>query len=473
MTNPAKLMETQVAYWGKTLTHFMEAQQALSHGAFSAPEDDTPDDRRFSRTRCGRRTRISTSSSSSIRSTSAAMEQAVADLDGLEPKDKRRVEFFARQVIDLFAPTNYLATNPDALERAVETDGMSLVQGLENLVHDIEANNGMILPTLADPDAFELGQNIATAEGEVVFRNEMMELIQFAPTTEKVHRTPLVVFPALDQQVLHSRPQAAEFADPMDRRSGLHALCGVLEEPDGGAMPTSGSRIISRRVSGGRSRRARDHRREAGQRGRLLHRGHDAVGDPVVAEASARRSRSNRPPSSPRSPISRNRGEFTPFLDDDFVDAIERQVDGEGILDSTFMTRTFSFLRANDLVYGPAVRSYMLGEAPPAFDLLYWNGDSTNLPGKMAKQYLRGLCQDNKLADGGFDLLGETLSVDRCRCARLCHRLRNRPYRRLEGQLSRRHQDGFAQQDLHPQRVGSYRGHREPAEQEQIRPLHQ
>ncbi|MEM9755463.1 MAG: class I poly(R)-hydroxyalkanoic acid synthase, partial [Pseudomonadota bacterium] len=104
-------------------------------------------------------------------------------------------------------------------------------------------------------------------------------------------------------------------------------------------------------------------------------------------------------------------GEFTPFLEDDFVDAIERQVDAQGLLESTFMSRTFSFLRANDLVYGPAVRSYMMGEAPPAFDLLYWNGDSTNLPGRMAVQYLRELCQDNALARGEFKFMGETLSL--------------------------------------------------------------
>jgi polyhydroxyalkanoate synthase len=106
-----------------------------------------------------------------------------------------------------------------------------------------------------------------------------------------------------------------------------------------------------------------------------------------------------------------DQGEFVVFLQDDFVDAIERQVTEKGILDSFFMSKTMSFLRSNDLVYGPAVRSYMMGEAPPAFDLLYWNGDSTNLPGRMVKQYLRQLCQNNELADGGFKILGETLHI--------------------------------------------------------------
>ena len=106
-----------------------------------------------------------------------------------------------------------------------------------------------------------------------------------------------------------------------------------------------------------------------------------------------------------------DQGEVGDFLDDDFVDGIEAETQETGILDSFFMSRTFSFLRSNDLIYQPAIRSYMMGQQPPAFDLLYWNGDSTNLPGCMAIEYLRGLCQRDEFASGGFDVLGETLHV--------------------------------------------------------------
>jgi polyhydroxyalkanoate synthase len=106
-----------------------------------------------------------------------------------------------------------------------------------------------------------------------------------------------------------------------------------------------------------------------------------------------------------------DQGEFTVFLGDDFVDGIEREAQAKGYLDSFFMSRTFSFLRSNDLIYGPAIRSYMMGEAPPAFDLLYWNGDSTNLPGKMAVQYLRRLCQRNEFVEEGFEILGEKVRI--------------------------------------------------------------
>ncbi|MCA8884897.1 MAG: alpha/beta fold hydrolase, partial [Rhodobacteraceae bacterium] len=103
-------------------------------------------------------------------------------------------------------------------------------------------------------------------------------------------------------------------------------------------------------------------------------------------------------------------GEIGVFLDDGFVDGIEREVAKNGVLDSFFMSRTFSFLRSNDLIYGPATRRYMLGEAPPAFDLLHWNGDSTNLPARMSVEYLRGLCQGNQFASDGFTVCGETLT---------------------------------------------------------------
>jgi polyhydroxyalkanoate synthase subunit PhaC len=142
---------------------------------------------------------------------SEAMQRAVADLEHLEPKDKKRVEYFTQQIIDMFAPSNFLGTNPEALAKAVETDGESLVRGLENLVRDIEANEGDLLVTLADRDAFKVGENIAATEGSVVFRNRMFELIQYAPRTEKVHRTPLIIFPPWINKfyVLDLKPRTA------------------------------------------------------------------------------------------------------------------------------------------------------------------------------------------------------------------------------------------------------------------------
>jgi len=194
INNPAKLMEHQMGYWAKTVTHFMEAQQALSKGSFAAPVDRTPRDRRFTNPLWDTHPYFNYVKQQYLIN-AEALTQAVEDVTDMEPREKQRLSHFSQQIIDMMSPTNFLATNPDALERAVETEGESLLRGMENLIGDLEANNGELVVRLADEKAFELGQNIATTPGKVVFRNRMFELIQYTPTTKEVHKTPVIVFP--------------------------------------------------------------------------------------------------------------------------------------------------------------------------------------------------------------------------------------------------------------------------------------
>ena len=314
-------------------------------------------------------------------------------------------------MIELFSPTNFFATNPDALERAVETDGESLVQGLENLVRDIEAHGGELLPTLADPDAFQVGGNIATTEGSVVYRNRMMELIQYAPKTETVHKTPLIIFPPWINKfyIMDLKPQNSLIKWIVEQGYTLFVVS--WKNPDDHYADVG----IEDYVEDGYLTAFEEVKAICGEK-EVNAIGYCIAGTTLNLTLALMKKRGDKSVKS--APFFTTltdfgeQGEFTPFLQDDFVDAIERQVDQDGILDSYFMSRTFSFLRSKDLIYGPAVRSYMMGEAPPAFDLLYWNGDSTNLPGKMAKQYLRGLCQGNGFAsEDGFELFGETLRL--------------------------------------------------------------
>ena len=123
------------------------------------------------------------------------MREAISQLEGLDDTQIRRLRYFTDQVIDMMAPTNFLGTNPEALEKALQTQGQSLINGLENLISDMEANEGELIVRLADEDAFSLGENIATTPGKVVFRNDLHELIQYTPSTEKVHEIPLIIFP--------------------------------------------------------------------------------------------------------------------------------------------------------------------------------------------------------------------------------------------------------------------------------------
>ena len=150
MANPAKVVEHQVNYWGKTLKHYVEAQQTLAKGELKAPPDATPKDRRFANPLWETHPFFNYLKQQ-YQLNAEAVHNSVEAMDAIDPGDKRRVEYFTRQIVDMMAPTNFLATNPDALERAVETDGESLVKGLENLVADIEDNDVFVADVGLDP----------------------------------------------------------------------------------------------------------------------------------------------------------------------------------------------------------------------------------------------------------------------------------------------------------------------------------
>ena len=409
VSNPAKVVEHQVSYWGKTLKHYVEAQQTLAKGEFKAPSDPNPKDRRFANPLWETHPFFNYLKQQ-YQMNAEAISTAVGDMETLDPADRKRVEYFTKQIVDMFSPTNFLGTNPEALEKAVETDGESLVNGLENLVRDIESNQGDLLVTLADREAFHVGQNIATTPGEVVYRNKMLELIQYAPTTEKVHKTPLLIFPPWINKfyVMDLKPANSLIKWIVDQGFTLFVVSWV--NPDASYAGTALDDYIRdgfiramaevRRITGEKQINAVGYCIAGTTLGLTLAHLQKA-GDETVKTATFFTTLTDF--SDP--------GEVGVFLNDDFVDGIERQTERDGILSKFFMSRTFSFLRSNDLIYTPAIKSYMLGEAPPAFDLLYWNGDGTNLPAKMAVQYLRGLCQGDGFAKGEFQVFGHPVSL--------------------------------------------------------------
>lgn len=409
MNNPSKIIEQQVNYWGKSLKHYVDAQQTLAKGQLTPPEDTGPTDRRFKSELWDTHPYFNFIKQQYLYS-SEALGDAVSGLEGLSDHEKSRVAFFARQIVDLFAPTNFLATNPEALTKAVETDGESLVRGLENLVHDIEANEGDLLVSLADDTAFTVGENIAATEGSVVFRNHMFELIQYKPTTEKVHATPIVIFPPWINKfyVMDLKPQNSLIKWIVDQGHTLFIVSWI--NPDASYKDVG----IDTYVDDGYLTAINAVKKITKQK-QVNAVGYCIAGTTLSLTLALMKKRGDKSVKSATFFTMltdfEDAGEMAVFLEDDFVDGIERQVAEKGYLHSFFMSRTFSYLRANDLVYGPAIRSYMMGEAPPAFDLLYWNGDSTNLPGRFVVEYLRDLCQGNKLAKGTIEVLGETLSL--------------------------------------------------------------
>lgn len=406
---PARIFEHQLEFWGKSVKHFMEAQQALSRGKLEAPEDRTPDDPRFKNSLWKTNPYFNFIKQQYMLNVDA-LTQAVDDVDGLAPKEKRKLDYFARQIADMMAPTNFLGTNPDALEKAIETEGESLVKGLENLVSDLEANNGEMLVRLSDTKAFRLGENIGATPGKVIYRNRMMELIQYAPTTEEVHAIPLIIFPPWINKfyIMDLKPENSLIKWITDQGYTLFVVSWI--NPDTSYRDTG----MEAYMEDGYLTAIQEVKAITGQK-QVNCVGYCIAGTTLAMVLSLLKQRGDNSIKSATFFTAltdfSEQGEFTPFLQDDFIDGIEEEVDKFGILRSFIMARTFSFLRSNDLIYKPAIRSYMMGETPPAFDLLYWNGDGANLPARMAKEYLRGLCQQNKFAEDGIEFMGERLQI--------------------------------------------------------------
>ncbi|MGL4310449.1 MAG: class I poly(R)-hydroxyalkanoic acid synthase [Paracoccaceae bacterium] len=409
MANPAKIFETQVQYWGKAVKHYLDVQQQFLKGKLAPPTDPGPKDRRFANPLWDTHPYFNYIKQQYLLSSEAIMRTAEG-ITGLDDTDRKSVTYFTRQIVDLMAPTNFLATNPDALARAVETEGQSLVDGLENLVRDIETNKGELVITLADRDAFRVGENLATTPGSVVYRNRMMELIQYAPTTEKVHRTPLIIFPPWINKfyIMDLKPANSLIKWIVDQGFTLFVVSWI--NPDVSYADAG----LDTYVEEGYLAAIREAKAITGEE-KVNAVGYCIAGTTLSLTLALLNKRGDKSVNSATMFTTltdfSDQGEFSVFLTDSFVEGICEEVQREGILQSFFMSRTFSFLRANDLIYAPAIKSYMMGEAPPAFDLLFWNGDSTNLPGRMAQEYLRGLCQQNKLAEGTLEFGGYTLSL--------------------------------------------------------------
>ena len=409
MQDPAKLLEAQAGYWKETVQNFVEVSQEATKSEEGAAADAAPKDKRFAHPLWESNPFFNMVKKQYL-TNAAALSDAVESVE-MGDADKRRLTFFTRQMIDMMAPTNFLATNPEALEKAIETEGQSLIDGLENLVSDLEANDGELVVRLTDESAFEVGGNIATTPGEVVYRNRLIELIQYAPTTDEVKETPIVLFPPWINKfyILDLKQQNSLIKWVVDQGYTLFVVSWVNPDPsyaevglddyiqDGFIAATNEVKAIcgvkqvnaiGYCIAGTTLSLTLSY---------LKHQGDKSVKSATFFTALTDFS---------------EKGEFTPFLQDDFIGAIEEEVAGKGILPSQIMARTFSYLRANDLVYGPAIRSYLMGQTPPAFDLLYWNGDGTNLPAKMAVEYLRGLCQHNEFAEGGMELMGDRLHIE-------------------------------------------------------------
>lgn len=334
------------------------------------------------------------------------VQQMAESVQG-DSKTRERIRFVTQQWLDALSPANFLATNPEAQQKLLESRGASLVKGIENLMADL--SKGRISQT--DESAFEVGRNVGTAPGAVVFRNELFELIQYAPSTETVGDRPLLLVPPFINKfyILDLQPDNSFVAHAVSRGHTVFLMSWCNPGPERAALTWDDY------VGEGVVRAIRTVCEISGQD--QINALGFCVGGTILATAlAALADRDERPVQSLTLMTTLldfdEPGVLGVFIDPAHVALREQTLGGGGLMTGRELASTFSFLRPNDLVWNYVVSNYLKGDPPPAFDLLYWNADSTNLPGPLYCWYLRHMYLQNELRiPGRLEVIGQRVDL--------------------------------------------------------------
>ncbi len=339
------------------------------------------------------------------------LQDTVAGVENLDPKAKGKAEFYTRQFVDALSPTNFALTNPAVLRRATETKGESLLKGLQQLLDDLERGSGDLKISMTNEAAFKVGENIAVSPGKVVFENELMQLIQYAPTTAHVYLRPLLIVPPWINKfyILDLKPKNSFIKFAVDQGYTVfviswanpgQSLAHKTFESYLDEGPLAALEAIERALGA----------REATIIGYCL--GGTLTACLLAWMASRNDQRIKAATFFTTLTDFAEPGELAVFIDDEQIGLIERHMKEKGYLEARHMQQVFNLMRANDLIWGFVVNNYLLGREPIAFDLLYWNADSTRMPYMMHSFYLRNMYQKNLLIQpGGITLKGVPLDL--------------------------------------------------------------
>jgi polyhydroxyalkanoate synthase subunit PhaC len=341
------------------------------------------------------------------------LNSLVSGVEEADPTAKRRVEFFTKMLTDAFSPSNFLFSNPAAMRAAVETQGESLVRGMENFAADLERGGGQLAISQTDLEKFKVGVNVATAPGKVVYQNDILQLLQFSPTTDQVHEIPLLIFPPWINKyyILDLRPE-----NSMIRwltAQGFTVFVASWVNPDA----TLAAKTFEDYMFEGVYDATEQAMKQAGTK-RINTVGY-CIGGTLLACALAHMAakgdkRINSATFFAAQADFAEAGDLLLFTDEAWLKEIEARMDADGgFLSSQSMADTFNALRGNDLIWSFFVSNYLLGKEPKPFDLLFWNADQTRMPKALHLFYLRNFYQRNALARGELELGGEKLDLSK------------------------------------------------------------
>ena len=329
---------------------------------------------------------------------------SVDTLEGVDPKQREKLRFVTKNFVDAMAPSNFAATNPLVLERAMETKGESLLKGLEHMLQDI--SKGQLTHTA--PDAFEVGRNIAVTPGKVVKRTPLYELIQYTPTTDQVHETPLIIFPPWINRfyILDLNPKKSFIRWAVEQ--GLTVFVVSWKSADETLVETTLDDYVLR----GQVDAIGTVRELLGVES--VHAiGYCVAGTTLAATLALLEARGEADKVASATFFTAQvdfseAGDLNLLVADETLQMIEQISAEKGFLDGRYMAATFNMLRGRDLIWNYVTNNYLMGEDYPPFDLLHWNGDTTNLPAKWHGAYLKDFYKDNKLVRPGAIVIDGT-----------------------------------------------------------------
>jgi polyhydroxyalkanoate synthase len=399
LSDPDAYTEAQLALWQNYLD--ITRSTLLRMQGMKIPADAQIFDKRFQSKDWQNNWMFDFLKQSYLMSADEARKLVQKEAAQIDSKLAKKIEFYTKLFLDATAPSNFWLTNPVVLRATLESRGNNLIKGFENLLQDLESGNGTLRIRMSDYHAFEIGKNIAVTPGKVVYQNDLMQLIQYSPSTDTVRRVPLLIIPPwinkyyiLDLRETNSyiRYLVAQgftvFCISWVNPTKRHALTQFEDYMDKGAL------IAMREV---KRMTGEDEVNTVGY----------CIGGTLLACAQAYLAASPVPHTDLPKIASAtylvtmidfaNPGDLGVFIDEDQIRVLEDRMARQGFLDAASMMLTFNLLRANDLIWPFVINNYLLGREPFPFDILYWNTDSTNLPAAMQSYYLRKMYLDNKL----------------------------------------------------------------------------
>ena len=339
------------------------------------------------------------------------IHESVSNVEGLDANARRKVNFFTRQFVDALSPSNFAVTNPLVLKETVQSHGQNLLNGFNNLLRDIEKGDGHLKVTMTDLNAFEMGKNVATTQGKVVFQNDLIQLMQFNPTTKEQYKKPLLIIPPWINKyyILDLREKNSYIKWATDQ--GHTVFCISWVNPDAHlARKSFEDYMVEGPLAALDAIEKQTGEKQVNAAGYCL--GGTLLATTLAYMAAKKDNRIASATFFTTMLDFSNPGELGVFIDEETVTSLEKKMEQRGFLEGTEMAGTFNAMRANDLIWSFVVNNYLMGKEPFPFDLLFWNSDSTRMPYAMHSFYLRNMYLYNKLREkGGITIAGVPIDL--------------------------------------------------------------